>query len=614
MKKAVLILVLLYPALHFTQRKKWDTLDYKPDTAAIRAKKELLISSIRKNSIFFSNNYDKKYLLIGDFRPVSGNENRSLAKVRTKNGYGFINKKGEEVIPAIYKGASSFYFKNGMITVQYTQKAENPAENDIQCSGILNYKGELLTPKCSDHFIDFTRNIDKHKFNIIEDTPYIIYGTINNFGIISNENKIMVPMKYASVSYSKGYFIAHLPDEKNIDIYDEKGTLLRRIEGRLCSHLKDQYFSALDPKTLNFYLIDITTSEKVFNHWDSYTIPRDSKKVLFAVEKATNKRDQFSQNCIYFIDHDLKIINKDFPNAENFHDLYLVNISFENNHDCYNIVDFKGKLITTYSDDEYQRYKYFVPYYLHDPDYINEQNLRIPKFEDIKIITSEMPDDIGLFYDQPTGSRSERKFKRINAFNKKTFDIFLSLDSEKYSGIRSMTGDTVAVYNKELKRTEIYDLKGRMMYHFPYENWQNEKAYFQTTTRNETYNLIDKKTLQNLFNKEYHWIKPIDKSNLYIVKNGSDYGVLDSKDNLIKPFIYRSIFSFKQNLYLFKQDSFEIYNPVTKETLLQICLTYENEVYGNFSEGFYYDSEILFDLYGNASYHLLYETIYVPKP
>ena len=136
-------------------------------------------------STFQKNIYNKKYLLIGDFLPVCENSKIKLAKVYTEEGFGYINEKGEEIIPPIYNISD---FKNGLAYIQYQQPSSRIKTQTETCFGIFNYKGNYITRnKCYNNL----QNILPLNFYYESLSKKNRYVTDNNdlVGIVNADNK-----------------------------------------------------------------------------------------------------------------------------------------------------------------------------------------------------------------------------------------------------------------------------------------------------------------------------------------------------------------------------------------------------------------------------------------
>lgn len=612
MKKTIATLLIILSGNQYGQTKPSDTLTRDE----IIEQKETIISYLQKNSIFLKNNFDKKYTMIGDFLPVDEKNAYKLAKVSIDGCWGYIDEKGKEIIPPFYSYISQFY--NGIALITYY--SDDAVFN--KCERLINDKGEFLFPDCSEQSSSSSSSIiperKKSIFSQIPNTPYVKYGPQTGFGIINKDRKTLVPTQYKSITFEGLHFICQSQDEKTIDLYSEEGKLVFTVPGKYAYHIKDQYYSFMNYETGRYDLIDIITKRRIFQNFTGYHNPGNSKKISFRVQDYRQPNKFNEDENVYMADQNFKIINIDHPNAKNFEDQYLVQETTENNRLVYIILDFEGKVITKYNEYEYDLYNYFAPFRLNDPAFIQQNASRFSGYKKINRLDDNDPQYIGYFYSfhpYNESSHEPRIRKGIHFLNKKTSEIFLTLPPDKYRDPRTFDIGQVSVYNIPLEQTEIYDLNGSMLFSLPFDASNDPKEKYFQVIKNNLYNIADKKTHNLLFRNYYKEIKKIGDTGLFLVSNGTHYGILDNTGAIVSPFdkIYGYLNEKKADyVYLFKSNMFESFNTASRKAEIRIQYDDKNGSSGQYINGIYYRANIAIDQYGNAFYQVKNEIVFRP--
>lgn len=609
MKKTIATLLIVLSGNQYGQTKLSDTLTRDE----IIVQKENIISYVQKNSLFLKNNFDKKYTMIGDFLPVDQKSIKKLAKVSIDGCWGYIDEKGKEIIPPFYNYISEF--NNGIAVITYY--SDDAVFN--KCEGLVNDKGEFLFTNCSEQTSSsILSDRKKNIFSQFPYTPYIRYSQPTGFGVINRDRKTVVPAQYKWITFEGQHFICHSQDEKTIDIYSEEGKLVFTAPGKYAYHIKDQYYSLMNSETGRYDLIDIISKRRIFQNFTGYNNPGNSKKISFRLHDYRNPNHFNDGENVYMADQNFKIINTDHPNAKNFEDQYLVQETTENNRLVYIILDFEGKVITKYNEYEYYLYNYFAPFRLNDPAFIQQNASRFSGYKEINRLDYNDPQYIGYFYSfhpYNESSHEPRIWKGIHFLNKKTSEIFLTLPPDKYRNPRIFDTGQVSVYNIPSERTEIYDLSGSMLFSMPFDASNDPKEKYFGISKGDSFNIADKKTHQLLFRNYYKDIKKIGDTGLFLVSNGTHYGILNDKGAIIRPFdqTYGYVNEKKSNhVYLTKSNRFESFNTVSGKT--EICIQYddENRSSGQYINGIYYRDNIAVDQYGNAFYKVQNEIVFRP--
>lgn len=158
--------------------------------------------------------------------------------VNNQNKRGFINAKGEEVIPLIYDDASIFF--NGLARVTINKK-----------NGFINKQAKAIIPFIYDFADDFHNGMArvclKNKYGFINPTAKIIipliYDNARNlsegliavkkgkWGYIDMTNKIKIPFQYDdAMNFNNGRSI--ILKENNYFVIDKNNKLIKEIPRR----------------------------------------------------------------------------------------------------------------------------------------------------------------------------------------------------------------------------------------------------------------------------------------------------------------------------------------------------------------------------------------------
>lgn len=104
-----------------------------------------------------------------------------LARVKLNGKWGFIDKDGKEIIPAIYDEAG--YFENGLAQVRKIREGALPSES----CGLINREGKVVLPLIYANILDL-----KDGFMVAQDNL--------NMGLVDKEGKLLTEMKYKTIN------------------------------------------------------------------------------------------------------------------------------------------------------------------------------------------------------------------------------------------------------------------------------------------------------------------------------------------------------------------------------------------------------------------------------
>ena len=146
---------------------------------------------------------------------TTGITKEGLTSVKTKEGWGFIDEEGNEIIKPQYNDYNGYMsFSEG-----YTMIQETP--NKVFC---INKKGEkIFTIKAP-----FQTSFTQLNFNHFIDGIYIIHIESSDgkeySGVINAKGDTILSPKYDKITYGEGLLTAF--KDENIYLYDTKGKLL----------------------------------------------------------------------------------------------------------------------------------------------------------------------------------------------------------------------------------------------------------------------------------------------------------------------------------------------------------------------------------------------------
>lgn len=180
---------------------------------------------------------------IGMYDKINQFYDNGLAAVEVDGKYGFINTKGELVIPLMYDYA--FGFSDGLAEVKYQGlygviDVNNRAVIDFKHQHLELLKPNLVAVKDGDRYalmdIHSTR-LTGYDYDLISDLDFqglYLVEQSNKYGVINTKGEIVVPVMYDAVdinyeksSYhdNKTYLSAKRTDG-NYDLYDEQSVLV----------------------------------------------------------------------------------------------------------------------------------------------------------------------------------------------------------------------------------------------------------------------------------------------------------------------------------------------------------------------------------------------------
>jgi hypothetical protein len=104
-----------------------------------------------------------------------------LARVLKDHKYGYINTKGEFIVPLFYESAEDF--DQGVAVVGYSEDDEFPLQ------GMINVDGELITPMVYEQFGQISENF----------RSVLLEGKV---GFVDLKGKLRIPLKFSESDYS----------------------------------------------------------------------------------------------------------------------------------------------------------------------------------------------------------------------------------------------------------------------------------------------------------------------------------------------------------------------------------------------------------------------------
>lgn len=409
---------------------------------------------------FLENKFDKKYLLIGDFLPVKENSKIKAAKVLTSSGWGFIDEKGKQIIPAIYESISNF--RNGLVSAQLKipLPPEDGVKRNVLRNELLHYTGKKLNG--FNHFLmDFRSTYYYHK-------DFFLMNEGNYQGIMSNAGKILVPFKYESVQVENDYFFGYFPvkdnqySERIIDVYTKKGKYLTSLKGHSVQQVYDQFFIPEYDKNGNSagcHSLNTKTFER-------------QKKYEYQIFNSVEDSDLFKTTIIFYkerdlyltfyLDKNLEIVSPDYPNTYICEDKFLVQpipVGIDpDKATSFAVIDFNNNKIAEYPYDDFILYQYFAYGKMDDPKFLESQKAywkQLKKYE-----------SSGYFW-----TKKWDYFKNLE--RRERFSKFFEVDSsgkEISSGFIDATTGRVCIKRNLSEVAHIDQIKGTDFFQVKYKN------------------------------------------------------------------------------------------------------------------------------------------------
>ena len=351
-----------------------------------------------------------------------------LAIVKLGDKYGYINKKGQIVIPIIYDYATSFY--NGIAKVDIK-------ENDVSKSKIINTKGEILVEELN--ISSFSKDF-KYVYLHNSEQQYFRYNIKENKLEDLNEN--FITLNYF-LNYSKGIY-------KDVDVYlnqDFKALMSEEID-----------FSKYESRELvkkgnDLYLYQSKFNEAIKMFEEAIEFDKNNKKAFLGMANVYEQKDNYNEAIKYFnkaIELDPDYIDAISQKAEyNFKNNYwnealidyrkLLNKNSNDYSVCFNkaICEQRLNLI----DDAINTYTLYINNYTKSSAaYNNRGNALLQKgiynraIEDytaaIKVGTNETKENLGIFY-----TNRGRAYSRLNKKNEACLDYKKGADLDNKDAI-----------------------------------------------------------------------------------------------------------------------------------------------------------------------------------
>ena len=179
---------------------------------------------------------------IGMYDKINPFYDNGLAAVEIDGKYGFINTKGELVIPLMYDYA--FGFSDGLAAVEYRGlygviDVNNRTVIDFKHQHLELLKPNLVAVKDGDRYalmdIHSTR-LTGYEYDLISDLDFqglYLVEQSNKYGVINTKGKVVVPVRYDAVDidyekssyYDNKTYLSAKRTDGNYDLYDEQGVL-----------------------------------------------------------------------------------------------------------------------------------------------------------------------------------------------------------------------------------------------------------------------------------------------------------------------------------------------------------------------------------------------------
>jgi len=543
MKKLAFFLTLLFPLAFFSQGN-YQKYDHK---------------NIIVKGDFKKNYFSDRYLLIGDFMPVKENSKMKAAKVFTSNGWGFIDEKGKEIIPAIYESISDF--RHGLVSakliIPLPTTRDGRKRTELR-TDLLTYTGKRLNGEKS--FVMDFKNLyyyQKDFFQINE----------NNYqGMMSNAGKILVPFKYESIEVDDNYFFAYFPvknnnyNERIADIYSRKGKLIKSIKGNSVQKVYNKFFVPEYDKDGNragcFSLNSKTFEREKKYEFQIFNTVENSK--LFEKTIIFERGNDIYH--IFHLDKNFEIVSPSYPNTYIYDDQFLIQpIPIGKDPDkatSFAIIDFKNNKIAEYSREDYLLYQYFAYGKLDDPKFLESQKAYWRK---LKKYNSS-----GYFW-----TKQWDYFKDLE--RRERFSKFFEVDSsgrEISSGFIDATTGKICIKRDISEAAYIGEIKGTDFFQVKYKNTVNGNKFdiFNSKDQFITSNFGNYiSTDFDVLNKHDPDYYVLDKGKDTIYNQQRNFQQLLNKKNM-KPVFNNQLMSFADPHYVYKHDVMTFTDFESKKT------------------------------------------------
>jgi hypothetical protein len=218
-----------------------------------------VFSAFYKDSIQFQNQY---FAHKGD---LQGLINPFLEKEIIPISYKYIEQLSKYYITVNLVNKNGMFSSKGMIIIPEEYEFYNVSQNKI--FALKNSKKYLLTIEDNNYneteiFVD---ELIKDKFNFggFSKSNYQIFKNKNTFGVISNENKIVIPSEFDFITeiYSTGEFIVQ--KNKKYGIINAHNQVILEIKYDTFKTIKEVVkFGIKNTKTQKFYPVDFSKEPK----------------------------------------------------------------------------------------------------------------------------------------------------------------------------------------------------------------------------------------------------------------------------------------------------------------------------------------------------------------
>lgn len=543
--------------------------------------KKLNIKDYVIKASFLKNKFSPHYLLIADFKTVKVDSKIKLAKVLANTGWGYINEKGDEVVPAVFNNITGF--RNGVAIVDYMMNSTVKG-NCIEQKGVINYKGQLIASI-------------ENNYNKISDTEHFtkdfFYSSENYLtGILTPDGRTLIPLKYQNIIYTDHYFFADQPGagsdfKKTVDIYSKKGNFLKTIKNTLGVYEYNSHLVQTDEK--GEYFIDNKNFQRIDNRNFS-RINHSETSSLFKLEVSyDNPNDVFET---YYLDDRLQIVSPSFPNATAYKDRFLIQPVFNKNEEIphkYIIANFNNKKIAEYSYDDFMIYQYFAHGKLDTPKYLESQKTFWSKLTKDNLSRSQRWD----YYKLENRNQFTRFFEDDAAsggiIDAEKGKVMIKKSKEKVSEIYYIPENHIFIekLNKKNEWTlNILDSNGNFLKKVEgMEISEISKEFLMVKRKSDTleyrtihkYNLLNTKTFEPIFEEDTKDFSNLNyrkgQNYLFFQTSSEKTGIINNKYKIIRaPQPISGDFSSDENVMIIKKDRnlAEIVDKKTLKTILDI--------------------------------------------
>ncbi|WP_157844483.1 MULTISPECIES: WG repeat-containing protein [unclassified Chryseobacterium] len=572
---------------------------------------------------FLENKFDEKYLLIGDFLPVSEGSKVKLAKVYTNTGWGYIDQKGNEIVKPVYKQITSFY--NGYVMASEQLFSEYDWHS-TEFPLIINYWGKILTS--SKDYIYKIQYKDRYQ------KDFFITSKNKKNGILSIAGKELVPFDYTEISYSDNFFFAYnYSDFENgiceFDIYKKNGDFVKKITSKGIREIGDYLINYDVDGT---YFLNKKNLKRIDNRtFNNIFLSENSSKFKYEVEIYHEKTDYTER---YFLNNRLRIISPDFPNSYIYEDRFLVKPYELNNIKKFIVADLSNNKIAEYSFNDFILYQYFAHGKLDNPKFLKSQK---PFWNTLTISKTLMDNQWMEYYKNIEYRKRFAKFTEKNENNIQISTGYIDANTGKIvikRNIKDVTyieslDDTeffqIKYDNKDVGQLDVFNSKDSLVRSFS-GNYINSNYNYLNKT-NATFFILNKgkdslnkksmiseqllrrKDLKPIFADEKMFVKTTAKNYaIFGFNKDLKMGLIDNHNRIIRPADYQNIFAADESqstdiLILQKQDNHnEIIDAKTFEPIIDITFKIGiTKKHGYYRDGIYLINEKknVMDRYGN---------------